>query len=172
VQFIPENFAFVKTELAVKKKRLLKKIPGFAGYDSHHCLEMDWLLRKYLDGELERVRDRLTNIMINREYPDPLKEKFSFSLKTLAYLKAELKPEEIREGLAPGFSPEDEEQILDADFFLLEKVEGLNTPLDLIEVAGQPNRIEGALDLFDEGLAEVDDLFQLRRRMFEEKIRA
>ncbi len=161
----------MKPELAVKKTRLLKKISGFAGYDSHYCSETDWQLRKYLVGELEKVRDRLADIMINRPDPDPLREKFSYSLKTLAYLKAELTPAKNEEGLANGLSPEDEEHLLDADLILLEKVEGLHTPLDLIEVGDSLDRIEEALNFFDEGLAEVDDLFQLRRRLCREGTR-
>lgn len=161
----------MKRELAVKMKRLLKEISGFAGDDSHYCAETDWQLRKYLAGELEKVRDRLAEIMINRPDPDPLREKFGYSLKTLAYLKAELSPENIEKGLAKGLSLANEEQLLDADLLLLEKVEGLHTPLDSIEVADSLGRIEKALNLFDEGLAEVDDLFQLRRRLFQEETR-
>lgn len=161
----------MKLEIAVKKTRLLKKIPGFAGYDSLYCSETDWLLRKYLAGELEKVRDRLADIMINRPDPDPLRENFSYSLKTLAYLKVELTPAQSEEGLAKGLSQADEEHLLDADLILLEKVEGLHTPLDLIEVADSLGRIEEALNLFGEGLAEVDDLFQLRRRLCQEGTR-
>lgn len=171
MRLLLEDLASVKPELAVKKRKLLKKIPGFAGYDSHYCSETDWQLRKYLVGELEKVRDRLADIMINRLDPDPLREKFHYSLKTLAYLKAELTPAKGEEGLANGLSPEDEEHLLDADFILLEKVEGLHTPLDLIEAGGSLGRIEEALNFFDEGLAEVDDLFQLRRRLCQEGTR-
>ncbi len=155
-------------ELTIKKARLLKKIPGFAGYGSHHGQETDWQLRQYLIGELREVGDRLADIMVNRPDSDPLREKFSFSLKTLAYLKVELTPGVTEEGLTTGLSSEDEEHLLEADFLLLEKVESLNSLLDLLEAADSPDRTEEALNLFDEGLAEVDDLFQLRRRLFRE----
>lgn len=161
----------MKPELAVKKTRLLKKIPGFAGYGSHHGQETDWQLRKYLTGELGKVGDRLADIMVNRPDSDPLREKFSFSLKTLYYVKVELTPAGIEEGLTTGLSPEDEEHLLEADLLLLEKVESLNSLLDLLEAADSPDRTEEALNLFDEGLAEVDDLFQLRRRLFRERTR-
>jgi hypothetical protein len=159
----------VMPELTVKKTRLLKKIPGFAGYGSRHGQETDWQLRKYLAGELRKVGDRLADIMINRPEPDPLREKFSFSLKTLAYLKVELTPVEVEEGPAKGLSREAEEHLLDADLLLLEKVEALHSLLDLLEAADSPDRTEEALNLFDEGLAEVDDMFQLRRQLFRER---
>lgn len=165
MRLLSEDLASVKPKLAVKKTKLLKKIPRYAGYDSHYCSETDWQLRKYLAGELEKVRDRLADIMINRPEPDPLREKFGYSLKTLAYLKVELTPAKIEEEPTNSLAPEDEEHLLDADLILLEKVEGLHTPLDLIEIADSLGRIEEALNLFDEGLAEVDDLFQLRRRL-------
>lgn len=160
-----EAFSFVKYKPAVRKTRLLKKIPGFAGYGSRHGPETDWQLRRYLAGELGEVRDRLADIMINRPDSDPLREKFGFSLKTLAYLKVELTPGKIEAGPANGLSPEDEEHLLEADLLLLEKVESLNSLLDLLEAADSQDRTEEALNLFDEGLAEADDLFQLRRRL-------
>jgi len=155
----------VKPALAAKKTKLLKRVAGFKGYHSRHCRETDWLLRKHLANEVEKIRDRLADIMVNRQEPDPLREKFSYSLKTLAYLKAELSPAELEEGLATGLSPAVEELVMDADLILLEKVEGLHTPLDEMEGSGPSDRIEAALSLFDEGLAEVDDQFQLRRRL-------
>jgi ribosome assembly protein YihI (activator of Der GTPase) len=49
---------------------------------------------------------------------------------------------------------------------LLERVEALHSLLDLLEAADSLDRTEEALNFLDEGLAEVDDLFQLRRRFF------
>jgi hypothetical protein len=60
---LSEAFATVPFELTVKKTRLLKKIPGFAGYGSHHGQETDWQLRRYLAGELRKVGDRLADII-------------------------------------------------------------------------------------------------------------
>lgn len=156
----------MKSDHALKSTRLLKKVPRFAGYGSCHGPETDWQLRRYLAAELGEVRDRLADIMINRPDGDPLREKFSFSLKTLAYLKVELTPMEIEAGPAKGLASEDEEHLLEADLVLLEKVEGLHSLLDLLEAADSPDRTDEALNFFDEGLAEVDDLFQLRRRLF------
>jgi hypothetical protein len=169
LELLSEACLSVKPELSEKKMRLLKKIHGFAGYGSRHGQETDWQLRKYLAGELGMVGDRLADIMVNRPDSDPLREKFSFSLKTLAYLKVELTPAEIEKVPAAGFPPEDEERLLDADLLLLEKVECLNSLLDLLEAADSPDRTEEALNLFDEGLAEVDDMFQLRRQLFRER---
>jgi hypothetical protein len=166
-----EDFTSMNPEFAVKKTRLLKEVPGYKGYDSHTWPETDWLILKYLAGELEKVRDRLADLMINRQDDDPLREKFRYSLKTLTYLKAELTPAGIREGLAEGLPRADEELVLDADLALLDKVEGLHTPLDSIEDTDSLGQTEKALNLFDEGLAEVDDLFQLRRHLFREGTR-
>jgi hypothetical protein len=161
----------VTPDPAFKKSKLFEKIAGFAGYGGRHALETDWQLRKYLAAELEKVRDRLVQIMANRSQPDPLQEQFGYSLKTVAYLKAELAPAKGREVFTEDRPPENEDRLLNADLLLLEKVEALHTPLDTIETAASSPRSAEALNLFDEGLAEVDDLFRLRRRLFRGKTR-
>jgi hypothetical protein len=148
----------VKPDPIFKKSKLTEKVAGFVGYAPQHIAQTDWQMRKYLAGELEKVRDRLVHIMVNRSEPDPLQEKFGYSLKTLAYLKEEL---------AEELSAESEDRLLDADLILLEKVEALHTPLDMTEAADSTDRTAEALDLFDEGLAEVDDLFQKRCRLYQ-----
>lgn len=162
----------MRPDLTLKKTKLEKKITGFAGYDSQRCSEADWQLRKHVADELEKVRDRLADIMINRPEHDPLGENFSYSLKTLAYVKAEVSPADIEEIEAKGLSQQDEERLLDADLILLEKVAGLHTPLDLLERTDSQEHTKKALNLFDEGLAEMDDLFQLRCRLYRDKTRS
>ncbi|ABA87892.1 hypothetical protein Pcar_0633 [Syntrophotalea carbinolica DSM 2380] len=162
----------MKPDFALKKTKLEQKIAGFAGYDSHRCAQADWQLRKHLADALEKVSDRLADIMVNRPEHDPLAENFGYSLKTLAYVKTELSPTDIEEKKTKGLSRQDEERILDADLILLDKVAGLHTPLDSLEGTDSPERAKEALNLFDEGLAEVDDLFQLRCRLYRDKTRS
>ena len=64
-----------------------------------------------------------------------------------------------------GLAPAEEERLLDFDLVLLDKVAALHSPLDLMEAAVSPEATAETLEVFDEGLAEVDDLFQARRRM-------
>jgi len=163
-----EDTVSVKPDPIFKKSKLREKVAGFVGYAPQHIAQTDWQMRKYLAGELEKVRDRLVHIMVNRSAPDPLQEKFGYSLKTLAYLKAELFPDKRGKELAEELSAESEDRLLDADLILLEKVEALHTPLDMTEAADSTDRTAEALDLFDEGLAEVDDFFQKRCRLYQE----
>jgi hypothetical protein len=144
------------------RRKLGGHIPGFAGYGAPDYLQTDLLLRRFLAGKVEEVRDRLADLIAARGFTGELHEKAAASLKTAAFLKDETTPVagDLPEGLSPTF--EEEERLLDFDLVLVDKVAALHTPLDLLEAADAAAAVAQALDLFDEGVAEVDEL--LRRR--------
>lgn len=156
----------MRDEVRTKMERLAKRIPGFAGYRAVHYSGADWLLRRFLAAEVEKVRDRLAEFIAAGKFSRELTEKLALSLRTTAFLKDELTPggsEDRREG--EPLSPGEEERLLDLDLALDEKIAALHTPLDAMESSTDPAGLGLALDLFDEGLAEVDDLFRLRGRV-------
>lgn len=148
-------------------EKLAKRIPGFAGYRTVDYAGADWLLRRFLAAEVEKVRDRLAEFIASGDFPPELEEKLALSLRTTAFLKDELTPrrgEESRE--EEPLSPDEEERVLDLDLALDEKIAALHTLLDAMEFAPDPAGLARALEVFDEGLAEVDDLYRLRDRVF------
>jgi len=155
----------METGSKAKTERLARRIPGFAGYRAVHYSGTDWLLRRFLSAELEKVRDRLADFIAGGEFPSEIKERLGLSLRTAAFLKDELTPggrEERRQ--SEPLSPDQEERLLELDIALDEKIAALHTPLDAMESAADPAGLNLALNVFDEGLAEVDDLFRLRSR--------
>jgi len=112
------------------------------------------------------VRDRLADFIAAGTYPQVLQEKLSYSLKAIAFLKAEVSPVGAEISSGSRLSLLDEERLLDFDLVLLDKVAALHSQIDQMEAAAAPDAILAALDLFDEGLAEVDDFFQERRLIF------
>jgi hypothetical protein len=157
----------MKLSLRHKIDQLGIHIPGFKGYSVISCLETDLLLRKYLAGEIEKVRDRLADFIAGRHLTGEIQEKIAESLRTTAYLKDELVLKSDEERVEKPVPAQSEERLLDFDLALLEKLEGLHTPLDCMEKADSLDQLDRVLFLFDEGLAEVDDLFQLRRKVLE-----
>lgn len=157
-------------ELRQKAERLGRHIPGFRGYREHHCLKTDWLVRRYLTGEVEKVHDRLVDFIAGRSFDAGLHEKLCLTLKTLAFVRDEINPMRAEvPGKVVAADLRNEELLLDFDFSLLDKVAGLHTPLDGMEQALSDEGIKEALDLLDEGVAEVDDLFRLRGRILQGK---
>jgi hypothetical protein len=109
------------------------------------------------------VRDRLADFMAAGRHPEELREKLACSLKTTAFLKDEVTPVAGESPAAAGLAPVDEERLLDFDLVLLDKVAALHSQVDLMEAAASPEALAAALEIFDEGLAETDDIFQARR---------
>jgi hypothetical protein len=156
---------FMKSDLGHKKAKMGEHVPGFAGYGAVSYLETDLLLRRHLAAEVEKVRDRLADFIAGGQFSDPVREKLAMCLRTAAFLKDELTPSADEQILPPFLSERDEERLLDFDLALLEKVASLHTPLDMMEAASASRELLEAADLFDEGLAEVDDLYRQRRRI-------
>jgi hypothetical protein len=155
----------MKLDLRAKTQKLAERIPGFSGYRAVHHLEADWLLRRFLAAEVEKVRDRLADFLAAGDFPADLREKLALSLRTMAFLKDEVAPRADEARRQETLSLLEEERLLDFDLALEEKVAALHTPLDALEAAGDPDELALAAGLFDEGLAEVDDLFRLRCRV-------
>lgn len=158
----------MKLDREHKKQKLEAHIPGFVGYGAVHHAETDLLLRRYLANLIGEVRDRLADFIAAGTYPQVLQEKLSYSLKTIAFLKAEVSPGAAEISAGSRLSPVAEERLLDFDLVLLDKVASLHSQIDQMEAAAAPETIMAALDLFDEGLAEVDDFFQERRKLLQE----
>ena len=146
-----------------KKEKVQEHIPGFAGYGAPHTPETDFLLRRHLAGQVETVRDRLADFIAAQKTEGKIADSLAQALRTTAFLKDELTPNPQEEVPAAPLAPLDEERLLDFDLALLEKVAGLNTPLDMLEAAGNPEKLRRALALYEEGVAEVDEVFQKRR---------
>jgi len=155
----------MKPDLRAKTEKLAERIPGFSGYRVVHHLEADWLLRRFLAGEVEKVRDRLADFLAAGDFPAGLREKLALSLRTTAFLKDEVTPKANEARREETLSPMDEERLLDFDLALEEKVAALHASLDALEAAGEPDEQTRAAAFFDEGLAEVDDLFRLRHQV-------
>lgn len=146
-----------------KVQRLGSHIPGFVGYRAVHYLETDLLLRRYLVAKVAEVRDRLADLLATGSHPEALREKLALSLKTLAFLKEEITPGASAPAPGLAISVEAEERLFDFDLVLLDKVAALQSQLDRIEAASAPEEAFEAQEVFDEGLAEIDDLFRMRR---------
>jgi len=148
-----------------KVQQLGSHIPGFVGYGAVHYLETDLLLRRFLVGRIAEVRDRLADLLAAGTHPDALREKLALSLKTIAFLKEEIAPSASAPAPGLAISTEAEERLFDFDLVLLDKVAALQSELDRMEAATAPETALQALEIFDEGLAEVDDLFRMRHRL-------
>lgn len=155
----------MKLDREHKAQKLGDRIPGFVGYGAIHHVETDLLLRRYLASRIGEARDRLADFIAARSHPEELRQKLAFSLKTTAFLKDEITPVAGEWPAVSGLAATEEERLLDFDLVLLDKVAALHSQLDLMEAAPSPEAITEALDIFDEGLAEVDDLFQERRQV-------
>jgi hypothetical protein len=155
----------MKLDREHKTQKLGTHIPGFVGYGAVHHVETDLLLRRHLANKLGEVRDRLADFIAAGRYPEELRQKLAFSLRTAAFLKEEVAPAVGGVPAGIGLTPQDEERLLDFDLVLLDRVAALHSQLDLMEGVPSPEAMAEALDIFDEGLAEVDDLFQERRQL-------
>lgn len=155
----------MKPDRQDKTERLKKLVSGFAGYRTGHYLKTDWLLRRFLAGEVEKVRDRLADLLAGGDFSPQRKQKLALSLRTVAYLKDEMTPREDAALPEEPLSPLDEERLFDFDLALEEKIAALHTPLDILESARAEDDPDRAAELFDEGLAEADDLFRLRQKV-------
>jgi len=161
----------MKLDREHKAQKLGTHIPGYIGYGAVvHYLETDLLLRRFLATKIAEVRDRLADFIAAGNYPETLREKLSFSLKTTAFLKSEIAAVSAEVEAGRGLVPEDEERLLDFDLVLLDKVAALHGQLDLLEAAASPEARAESLQIYDEGLAEVDDLFQARRLVFKGEV--
>lgn len=155
----------MKLDREHKTQKLGSHIPGFVGYGAIHHVETDLLLRRHLANKIGEVRDRLADFIAAGHYPEALRQKLAYSLRTAAFLKEEVTPAPGEVPAGPGLSPRDEERLLDFDLVLLDKIAALHSQLDLMEAASSPEVMAEVLNIFDEGLAEVDDLFQERRQV-------
>jgi hypothetical protein len=155
----------MKLDREHKTQKLGSHIPGFVGYGAVHHVETDLLLRRHLANKIGEVRDRLADFIAAGQYPEELRQKLAFSLRTAAFLKEEVTPASGEVPAGPGLTQQDEERLLDFDLVLLDKVAALHSQLDLMEAVPSPEAMAEALEIFDEGLAEVDDLFQERRQV-------
>jgi hypothetical protein len=155
----------MKLDREHKTQKLGSHIPGFVGYGAIHHVETDLLLRRHLANKIGEVRDRLADFIAAGHYPEELRQKLAFSLRTAAFLKEEVTPAPGEVPAGPGLAPQDEERLLDFDLVLLDKIAALHSQLDLMEAATSPEAMAEVLDIFDEGLAEVDDRFQERRQV-------
>ncbi|MFO7983109.1 MAG: hypothetical protein R6V08_06620 [Desulfuromonadales bacterium] len=155
-------------ESETKTDQLAKHIPGFRGYRAVHELETDWLLRRFLGGEVEKVRDRLADFIAASQQPDDLGDRLGRNLRTVARLKNEIAPDKEEKQLREPLSEEKEEQLLDLDIALVDRVAALHTPLDGMELAADPEAMEQAMQQFEEGLKEAADLFSQRQEMLAE----
>lgn len=155
----------MKRDFTHKQEKLARLVPGFVGYTPVHLLKTDYLLRRFLAGKMEEVRDRLAEFVAARREEMEVPEELTLSLRTAAFLKEEVTPRQEEVGEERPFSPLDEERLLDFDLALLDKVAGLRALVDAMEAAGTEAALRLALEAFDEGLAEVDDLFRLRRQV-------
>lgn len=153
----------MKRDLIHKTEKLGEHIPGFVGYGGAHYLETDLLLRRHLSGEVEKVRDRLADLLVNRKPGGAAGEALAQVLRNTALLKEALTLHPLGEKAPRSFSHRDEERLLDFDLALLEKVAGLYTPLEGLEAAGETEDLLRAMALFEEGLAEVARLVRKRR---------
>ena len=156
----------MKLDREHKAQKMGEHIPGFAGYHAVHHFETDLLLRRYLASKLGEVRDRLADFIATGSHPQELREKLACSLKAIALLMAEVSTTGAEVTAGTGLSPVDEERLLDFDLVLLDKVAALRSQLDLLEAASGQEAIAAALELLAAGLAEVDEIFQARRRLF------
>lgn len=157
----------MRLDLKEKIERLGEHIPAFAGYSAVHHLQADLLLRRFLAGEVEKVRDRLAGFIAAGAFPGELRERLGLSLRSTAFLKAEVTPGTAEVPAEGVIAAADEERLLDFDLALEEKVAALYSLLDALEAAADPAAAGRTLEFYDEGLAEVDDLFRLRRRLLE-----
>lgn len=155
----------MKRDLGHKRARMGEHVPGFVGYSDVDHFETDLLLRRHLAAEVEKVRDRLAEFIAAGQFPAPAREKLALCLRTTAFLKDEMTPSVDEEKPPPSLSERDEERLLDFDLALLEKIAALNSPLDMMEAASGTRELLEAAGLFDEGLAEVDDLYRQRRQV-------
>jgi hypothetical protein len=155
----------MKLDREHKTQKLGTHIPGFIGYGAVHHVETDLLLRRYLASKIGEVRDRLADFIAAGHHPEELRQKLAFSLRTAAFLKEEVTPASGEVPIVPGLTRQDEERLLDFDLVLLDKVAALHSQLDLMDAVTSPEAMAEVLDIFDEGLAEVDDLFQERRQV-------
>jgi len=155
-------------EHETKTDQLAKQIPGFRGYRAVHDLETDWLLRRFLGGEVEKVRDQLADFIAASQQPADFGDRLGRNLRTVARLKNEIAPAKGEKQLREPVSEEKEEQLLDLDMALVDRVAALHTPLDGMELAADPEAMEQAMQMFEEGLKEVEDLFIQRQEMLAE----
>lgn len=153
----------MKLDREHKEQKLGTRIPGFVGYGAVRHAETDLLLRRYLANKIGEVRDRLADFIAARNHPQELREKLVCCLKTAAFLKDEVAPVAGEAAAGPGLAPLDEERLLDFDLVLLDRVASLHSQLELMEAAASPETVAIVLEIFDEGLAEVDDVYQARR---------
>lgn len=144
-----------------KTARLGEHVPGFRGYGSGHYRETDLQLRRVLAGEMEKVRDRLAAFIAGTELGER-QDDFAGALRETAALKDELSPPE---GATAPDVPDDEENLLDFDLALLENIAALNTPMERLERAGTGADLDGGLEQYLLGLAEIFRLFRRRSRL-------
>jgi len=153
----------MKLDRQHKAQKLGTHVPGFIGYGGIHHAETDLLLRRFLAARIGEVCDRLADFIAAGKYPPELRQKLGFSLRTAAFLKEEIAPVSGEAPAPSGPGSTDEERLLDFDLVLLDKVAALGSQLERIEASASLEDLGAALEFFDEGLAEVDDLFQERR---------
>ncbi|MBE0595719.1 MAG: hypothetical protein IH614_00455, partial [Desulfuromonadales bacterium] len=141
-------------------------LPTFPGYTALHLGETDLQLRRVLAERVERVRDRLADLLGADRDP---RGGVDQALKTLATLRESflLQPREMR--LLRELPPAREEQLFDLDLALLERVAALDPLVEQLAVAS-PSARAGELERLQQALAEVDQLFRRRDELLLQEV--
>ncbi len=103
----------------------MRRLTGALGYASSGDYLEDYLLRRLLAGEMEKVRDRLATVAA-AAHESGLRKKFTESLRATASLREQFLPVPEEERRNRSFSAAHEERLLDIDLAILDKVEGLH----------------------------------------------
>ncbi len=151
----------MKHDREQKRAILGRHLPGFPGYRSTNQGETDLQLRRYLVAQMEVVRDRLAGFIAGRNLGD-LQRPFGNLLREIAALKESFLALPQTPALMRDLAAEEEENLLDLDIALLDKVAALHTPIDRMEAAAAAAELQSALEQFGEGLAEAKHLFSRR----------
>ncbi|MFA5517497.1 MAG: hypothetical protein WDA20_14565 [Desulfuromonadales bacterium] len=151
----------MKRDREQKRTILGEHLPDFPGYRAIDQGETDLQLRRYLAGEMEKVRDRLAAFIAGGELGD-CRQAFAEALRKVAALKEKFIPPARAVAETQELPAEDEERLLDLDIALLDKVAALHTPIDRMESAAAATELRSALEQFCEGLAEASHLFRQR----------
>lgn len=161
---LPRRRGWLKVQMEIdrrhKSARLEEHVPGFRGYGTRHYRDTDLQLRRVLASELEKVRDRLAAFLAGAELGER-RDGFAASLRETAAIKDELSTDDFQ----PVEAPEEEECLLDFDLALLENIARLHTPLDRLEGASSGADLDGGLEQYLLGLAEIVRLFRQRSRL-------
>ena len=149
----------MRQEIGHKRERLGAHVPGFLGYSAIHYLETDRVLRRHLCALLRDVRDRLAGVLSDWPAAAADRPLLARALRALAALQRNVSAAAGSPAAGPPRGA-DEERLLDLDLVLLDKVAGLQTPIEALS-AGVLTAQEGAA-LVDEAIRELSGLWGRR----------